>query len=50
MDVDHNEKLTKEELLGYVLKNVNEHTREAKERNSQLFLLIDTNQDGMRKK
>ncbi|CAF3913540.1 unnamed protein product [Rotaria sordida] len=31
------------ELLNYVLKNVNQYLQEAKERNSQLFVLIDSN-------
>lgn len=46
VDGNHDEGLTKDELLGYVLKNVEQHLGEAKERNSQLFLLIDTKQDG----
>ncbi len=46
MDVNRDQQLSKDELLNYVLKNVNEHLREAKERNTQLFLLIDSNQDG----
>ncbi|UJR07816.1 hypothetical protein I4U23_012099 [Adineta vaga] len=45
-DADHDQRLSKEELLNYVLKNIHQHLREAKERNSQLFLLIDSNQDG----
>ncbi len=45
-DDNHDQRLSKDELLNYVLKNVNQHLREAKERNSQLFLLIDSNQDG----
>ena len=45
-DINHDESLSKEELLNHVLKNVEEHLREAKERNSQLFILIDSNQDG----
>lgn len=45
-DVDHDQKLSKDELLNYILKNVNQHIQEAKERNTQLFLLIDSNQDG----
>ncbi|CAF3901867.1 unnamed protein product [Rotaria sordida] len=44
-DGDHNQQLTKDELLNYVLKNVNQHIQEAKDRNTQLFLLIDSNQD-----
>jgi len=46
VDVNRDQQLSKDELLNYVLKNVNEHLREAKERNTQLFLLIDSNQDG----
>ncbi len=42
----HDQQLSKDELLNYVLNNVNKHLREGKERNTQLFLLIDTNQDG----
>jgi Ca2+-binding EF-hand superfamily protein len=38
--------LSKDELLDYVFKNVQQHLREAKEKNTQLFVLIDTNQDG----
>ncbi|CAF2114736.1 unnamed protein product [Rotaria magnacalcarata] len=45
-DLDHDQHLSKDELLNYVLKNVNQHIQEAKDRNSQLFLLIDSNQDG----
>ncbi|CAF1504989.1 unnamed protein product [Rotaria sp. Silwood1] len=45
-DANHDERLSKDELLSHVLKNVQQHLTEAKERNSQLFLLIDTNQDG----
>ncbi|CAF3921609.1 unnamed protein product [Rotaria sp. Silwood2] len=45
-DSNHDERLSKDELLGHVLKNVQQHLKEAKDRNSQLFLLIDTNQDG----
>jgi Ca2+-binding EF-hand superfamily protein len=45
-DMDHDQQLSKDELLNYVLKNVNQHLREAKDRNTQLFLLIDSNQDG----
>ncbi|CAF4038002.1 unnamed protein product [Rotaria sp. Silwood2] len=37
-DVDHDQRLSKDELLNYVLKNVNQHIHEAKERNSQLFI------------
>jgi len=33
-------------LLNFILKNIHEHTNEAKQRNTQLFLLIDSNQDG----
>ncbi|CAF1034990.1 unnamed protein product [Adineta steineri] len=45
-DTDHDQRLSKDELLSYVLKNVNQHLKEAQEKNSQLFLLIDSNQDG----
>ncbi|CAF4270263.1 unnamed protein product [Rotaria socialis] len=45
-DLDHDQHLSKDELLNHVLKNVNQHIQEAKDRNSQLFLLIDSNQDG----
>ena len=45
-DVDHDERLSKEEMLNYVLKNIHEHLREAKLRNAQLFLFIDSNEDG----
>ncbi|CAF1347028.1 unnamed protein product [Adineta ricciae] len=45
-DVDHDERLSKEEMLNYVLKNIHEHLREAKLRNTQLFLFIDSNEDG----
>lgn len=45
-DNDHNQQLSKDELLDYVLSNVNKHLKEAKEKNTQLFLLIDSNQDG----
>ncbi|CAF5114599.1 unnamed protein product, partial [Rotaria sp. Silwood1] len=44
-DVDHDQHVSKDELLNYVLRNVNKHIQEAKDRNSQLFLLIDSNQD-----
>ena len=47
-NIDKNQGLTQTELLNYVLKNVQDHLREAKEKNSQLFLLIDTDQDGLR--
>jgi len=46
VDVDYDQQLSKDELLNYVLKNVNQHIKEAKDRNTQLFLLIDSNQDG----
>jgi hypothetical protein len=45
-DANHDQQLSKDELLSYVLNNVNQHLREGKERNTQLFLLIDSNQDG----
>jgi hypothetical protein len=45
-DVDHNERLSKDELTNYAFKNVQQHVKEAKDRNSQLFILIDTNQNG----
>ncbi|CAF4024533.1 unnamed protein product, partial [Rotaria sp. Silwood1] len=38
-DVDHDQHVSKDELLNYVLRNVNKHIQEAKDRNSQLFLL-----------
>lgn len=46
VDIDNDQNLTKDELLNYVLKNIELHLREAKQRNSQLFLLIDSNKDG----
>jgi len=45
-DNNHDQQLSKDELLNYVLKNVNQHLREGKQRNTQLFILIDSNQDG----
>jgi len=45
-DVDHNERLSRDELAHYAFKNVQQHVKEAKDRNSQLFILIDTNQNG----
>jgi hypothetical protein len=45
-DVDHNERLSKDELVNYLFKNVQQHLKEAKDKNSQLFILIDTNADG----
>jgi hypothetical protein len=45
-DINHDERVSREELLDHVFKNIQQHSREAKERNSQLFLLIDTDQDG----
>ncbi|CAF3821286.1 unnamed protein product [Rotaria sordida] len=45
-DSNHDERLSKDELLNHALKNVQQHLKEAKDKNSQLFLLIDTNQDG----
>lgn len=38
--------LSQDELLNYVLKNVQQHLQEAKDKNLQLFLLIDKNADG----
>jgi Ca2+-binding EF-hand superfamily protein len=46
VDADHNKYLSKEELFNYVLRNVQLHLKKAKDKNSQLFLLIDTNQNG----
>jgi len=45
-DQDHDERLSKEELLNHVYKNVQLHLKEAKDKNLQLFLLLDTNQNG----
>jgi hypothetical protein len=45
-DANRDQHLSKDELLSFVLNNVNQHLREGKERNTQLFLLIDSNQDG----
>jgi hypothetical protein len=47
-DANRDQQLSKDELLSFVLNNVNQHLREGKERNTQLFLLIDSNQDGER--
>ncbi|CAF0718914.1 unnamed protein product [Adineta ricciae] len=45
-DIDHDERVTREELVSYLFKNVQDHLREAKDKNAQLFILIDTNNDG----
>ena len=48
-DVDHNGRLSKDELTNYAFKNVRQHLKEAKDKNAQLFILIDTDQNGKRK-
>ena len=48
-DIDHDERVTREELVSYLFKNVQDHLREAKDKNAQLFVLIDTNSDGKRR-
>ncbi|CAF0847364.1 unnamed protein product [Adineta steineri] len=45
-DLDRDERVTKDELVNYLFKNVQLHLKEAKNRNTQLFLLIDANEDG----
>jgi len=45
-DEDHDQLLSKEELINYVFKNVQLHLKEAKEKNLQLFVILDTNQNG----
>ncbi len=45
-DEDHDQLVSKEELLNYVFKNVQLHLKEAKEKNLQLFVILDTNQNG----
>jgi Ca2+-binding EF-hand superfamily protein len=45
-DVNHDKRVSKEELVNYVFKNVQKHLQEAKQKNSKLFVLIDSNQDG----
>ncbi|CAF0908498.1 unnamed protein product [Adineta ricciae] len=45
-DIDHDERVTREELVSYLFKNVQDHLKEAKDKNAQLFILIDTNNDG----
>ncbi|CAM4878698.1 unnamed protein product [Rotaria socialis] len=47
VDLDHNERLSQDELFNYVYKNVQQHLNEARDRNLQLFLLIDSNEDGI---
>ncbi|CAF2067704.1 unnamed protein product [Rotaria magnacalcarata] len=46
VDLDHNERLSQDEVLNYVYRNVQQHLNEARNRNLQLFLLIDSNEDG----
>ncbi|CAF5143035.1 unnamed protein product [Rotaria magnacalcarata] len=50
VDLDHNERLSQDEVLNYVYRNVQQHLNEARNRNLQLFLLIDSNEDGKNKK
>lgn len=45
-DGNHDARLSQEELTDHVFKNIQTHLNEAKDRNTQLFLLIDSNQDG----
>jgi hypothetical protein len=45
-DQDHDERLSHNELLDHVFKNIQQHSNEAKDRNSQLFILIDTDKNG----
>ncbi|CAF3596578.1 unnamed protein product [Adineta steineri] len=46
VDVDHDERLTKDELVNYLFKNIQQHLQKAKHKNSQLFILIDADQNG----
>ncbi|CAF1308966.1 unnamed protein product, partial [Didymodactylos carnosus] len=48
-DTDDDNKLSKKELQNWVLKNIETHTNEARDKNSRLFLLIDANKDGILK-
>lgn len=45
-DLNKDSFLTKDELLDYAMTNIEMHLKEAKDKNLQLFLLIDSNQDG----
>jgi hypothetical protein len=45
-DVDHDAHLSRDELLGYVIKNVQNHLREGRQLNAQVFATIDTDHDG----
>jgi len=45
-DGNHDGRLSQEELTNHVYKNIQMHLNEAKDKNTQLFLLIDTNQNG----
>jgi Ca2+-binding EF-hand superfamily protein len=47
-DINHDGYLSKDELLNHVMTNIEQHLKEGKQHNSQLFLLIDVNQDGRR--
>ena len=49
-NTDGDQYLSQDELLYYVLKNVEMHLKEAKDKNSQLFILIDSNGDGKKKR
>ena len=46
VDADHDQGITQSELLDHVLKNVAQHLKEAKDRNSQLFVLIVSDLNG----
>ncbi len=45
-DQDHDERLSHNELLDHIFKNIQQHSNEARDRNSQLFILIDTDKNG----
>lgn len=46
IDLDHDDRLSNDEVVSYVLKNIQEHLQKAQDRNLQLFLLIDNNENG----
>jgi hypothetical protein len=48
VDEDHDLRLSKEELIDYVFRNIQLHLHDAQDKNSQLFLLIDTDQNGIK--
>lgn len=39
--------MSHDELLDYVFQNIQKHSDEAKQKNSRLFILIDSNRNGL---